>query len=328
MRISLEGLQIIDAIHRRGSFAGAAQELFRVPSTITYGVQKLEQDLGLALFHRNGHRSRLTPAGEELLKEGRLILQAAANLEARLKDVSRPNAASVRIALDGVLPCGPMLELAREFYADPQYAYADLRIAHEPIPNGWDAPVAQHADLVVGASGNGLPEDSRHRRQSIGKLDVVAVAGGRHPLAAQRGPIAHHILRAHKVALLAGSSTEQPLRATRLARQSYIALPDMPTLRAALAMGLAISLVPRALVACELEAGTLVELRLEPPAPRSELYLAWEDGPKGEAFEWWLARLARPALIEEWLSASERSLQVLEPRSCHNANRDRTSSVA
>ena len=45
MRISLEGLQVIDAIHRRGSFAGAAEELFRVPSTITYAVQKLEEDL-------------------------------------------------------------------------------------------------------------------------------------------------------------------------------------------------------------------------------------------------------------------------------------------
>ena len=45
MRISLEGLQIIDAISRRGSFAGAAEELFRVPSTITYAVQKLEEDL-------------------------------------------------------------------------------------------------------------------------------------------------------------------------------------------------------------------------------------------------------------------------------------------
>jgi DNA-binding transcriptional LysR family regulator len=63
MRISLEGLQIMDAIHRRGSFAGAAEELFRVPSTITYAVQKLEEDLGFSLFRRNGHRPRLTPAG-------------------------------------------------------------------------------------------------------------------------------------------------------------------------------------------------------------------------------------------------------------------------
>ena len=303
MRISLEGLQIIDAIHRRGSFAAAAQALFRVPSTITYGVQKLEDDLGLPLFQRNGHRQRLTPAGEELLKEGRLILQAAADLEARLKDVSRADAASLRIAFDGGLPCGPMLELVREFYAEPQFACTDLRIAHEMVTNPWDAPLAEHADLVVGASGGGgLREGSRLRCRSIGTLDVVAVAGGRHPLAAHRGPIPRHILRTHKVALLAGSSTGQPLRATLPAGQSCIALPDMPSLRAVLAMGLAIALVPRASVARELEAGAVIEIKLEPPAPRPELYLAWDDGPKGEAFEWWLARLARPSLIDEWLS--------------------------
>ncbi|HEX6413615.1 MAG TPA: LysR family transcriptional regulator, partial [Burkholderiales bacterium] len=46
LKLSLEGLQILDAISRRGSFAAAAEELFRVPSTITYAVQKLEEDLG------------------------------------------------------------------------------------------------------------------------------------------------------------------------------------------------------------------------------------------------------------------------------------------
>ena len=45
LKLSLEGLQILDAISRRGSFAAAAEELFRVPSTITYAVQKLEEDL-------------------------------------------------------------------------------------------------------------------------------------------------------------------------------------------------------------------------------------------------------------------------------------------
>jgi DNA-binding transcriptional LysR family regulator len=41
----LESLQLIDAIARRGSFAGAADELGRVPSAITYAVRRLEDDL-------------------------------------------------------------------------------------------------------------------------------------------------------------------------------------------------------------------------------------------------------------------------------------------
>ena len=74
MRISLEAIETLDAIDRGGSFAAAAEELFRVPSAITYTVQKLEQDLGVAIFDRSGHRAELTEAGKELLREGRQLL--------------------------------------------------------------------------------------------------------------------------------------------------------------------------------------------------------------------------------------------------------------
>ncbi|MEE7566170.1 LysR family transcriptional regulator, partial [Xanthomonas sp. Kuri4-3] len=69
MKLSLDALRILDAIDRRGSFAGAAQGLFKVPSTISYTVAKLEQDLGVALFVRAGPRVTPTEAGRALLRE-------------------------------------------------------------------------------------------------------------------------------------------------------------------------------------------------------------------------------------------------------------------
>ena len=50
--VTLEALEILDAIDRKGSFAAAANALYRVPSAITYNVQKLEEDLGVVLFKR------------------------------------------------------------------------------------------------------------------------------------------------------------------------------------------------------------------------------------------------------------------------------------
>ena len=64
-------LQIIDAINRRGSFLKAAQALHRVPSTISYTLGKLEDELGVQVFARDGPRIELTPAGRELLRQGR-----------------------------------------------------------------------------------------------------------------------------------------------------------------------------------------------------------------------------------------------------------------
>ena len=48
--ITIDALKVLDAIDRKGSFAGAANELFRVPSAISYTVQKLEEDLNVAIF--------------------------------------------------------------------------------------------------------------------------------------------------------------------------------------------------------------------------------------------------------------------------------------
>ena len=39
LKLSLEALEILDAIARHGSFGRAAEELGRVPSAITYAVR-------------------------------------------------------------------------------------------------------------------------------------------------------------------------------------------------------------------------------------------------------------------------------------------------
>ena len=56
-------LEIQDSIDRLGSFAKAAEELNKATSALSYGVQKLEDQLGLSIFVRQGRRSVLTPAG-------------------------------------------------------------------------------------------------------------------------------------------------------------------------------------------------------------------------------------------------------------------------
>lgn len=67
--ITLEALHILDAIDRRGSFASAANELDRAPSSLSYQIQKLEQDLDIMIFDRSGHKANFTDAGKLILEE-------------------------------------------------------------------------------------------------------------------------------------------------------------------------------------------------------------------------------------------------------------------
>ena len=66
--LTLEALEVIDAIDKQGSFAAAADSLFRVQSKVSYTVRKLEEDIGVTLFEKVGRRAVLTPAGKVLLE--------------------------------------------------------------------------------------------------------------------------------------------------------------------------------------------------------------------------------------------------------------------
>src|SRR3954464_11394762 len=131
MRLSLDALQVMDAIDRKGSFAAAADELHRVPSAITYSVKQLEEGLGIALFDRTGHRAVLTEAGQELLSQGRRLLRAAADLECRVQQVAKGWESELRIAVDTVIGADKILRLAGEFYE--QASGTRLKLMHEVL---------------------------------------------------------------------------------------------------------------------------------------------------------------------------------------------------
>src|SRR6185295_12061318 len=137
MRLSIDSLEVLDAIDRKGSFAAAAHELHRVPSAITYSVKQLEESLGIELFDRKGHRAVLTEAGRELLNEGRRLLRAAADLECRVQQVARGWESELRIAVDTVIGASKLFGCLEEFYAEQ--SGTRLRISTEVLGGTWDA---------------------------------------------------------------------------------------------------------------------------------------------------------------------------------------------
>lgn len=86
--LTLEALRVMDAIDRRGSFAAADDdELGRVPSALSYTMQKLEEDV--VLFDRSGHRTKFTNVGRMLLERGRVLLEAADKLTTDAEALAR-----------------------------------------------------------------------------------------------------------------------------------------------------------------------------------------------------------------------------------------------
>ncbi|WP_027815128.1 LysR substrate-binding domain-containing protein [Paraburkholderia bannensis] len=88
--MELAALAIFRAVVRENGVTRAAAKLNRVQSNVTTRIKQLEEQLGTALFTRDGRRLVLTPAGETLLPYAERLLALADEARHALK-AGRPS---------------------------------------------------------------------------------------------------------------------------------------------------------------------------------------------------------------------------------------------
>lgn len=291
MRLSLDALAVLDAIDRKGSFAAAAEALYRVPSAITYTVQKLEQDLDVELFDRSGHRARLTPAGETLLREGRHLLHAAQALERTVKRAASGWESEFTIAVNDVIPIDDVFPLVRQFYANGHDTHLTLRA--ETLNGVWDTLVSGQADLAIGVIGEG-PPGGGYSIRPLGIVPFVFVVPPGHPLADVQEPLEDETIRAHR-AIAARDTTRElpPMTSSLLGGQPVLTVSGLDTKLRAHRAGLGVGYLPRHMVADDLANGRLIERQVKGHVPSPMLALAWRTQHEGSALQWFLEALDR-----------------------------------
>jgi LysR family transcriptional regulator, regulator for bpeEF and oprC len=84
---------------RRGSFAGAARELGLSPSAVAKSVARLEQDLGLRLFHRTTRQVTLTGEGQELFERCRRLVDEIEGIRAEAEGVRGKPSGTLRLSV-------------------------------------------------------------------------------------------------------------------------------------------------------------------------------------------------------------------------------------
>lgn len=84
--MDLSDLRIFTAVVRHGGVTRAAEHLHRVQSNVTTRIRQLEEDVGVELFHREGRKLVLTPAGHTLLDYADRLLALAEEARAALHD--------------------------------------------------------------------------------------------------------------------------------------------------------------------------------------------------------------------------------------------------
>jgi DNA-binding transcriptional LysR family regulator len=117
--MELRSLRTFVEVVRQGGFTQAAKTVFATQSTVSKAVKQLEDELGLLLLDRIGHRSHLTAAGEIVYRRALVMLAERDDLITELDELRGLQRGVLRIGLPPIgsdLLFAPLFAIYRSRY--------------------------------------------------------------------------------------------------------------------------------------------------------------------------------------------------------------------
>lgn len=292
--LSPDALQMVVTIARTGSFAAAARELGKVPSALTYSVRQLEDALDVLLFDRRSRQAKLTAAGEELLREGQLLLQQLDAVANRVKRVASGWETELTVVVDKAIAPHAVFDLMESFLAlKPP---TRLKMRSEVMTGTWEPLLHGEADLAIGISSDRLSAPDI-RCEPIGKHHFVLAVAAHHPLAQEPEPLSPAVVAQHRIIAVADSAKRLPPATSGiLPGQDVLTVPSMAAKLEAQLRGMGIGYLPEPMVRAHVAAGRLLRKEVDGPPRDFETHYAWRQtsAQPGLALTWWLHQLASP----------------------------------
>lgn len=281
--ITLEALNVLDAIESRGSFAKAAEQLNKVPSALSYIVQKLEGQLDVTLFVRQGRRSVLTPAGKYLLIEGRKVLNAINQLTEQTRTIAHGWEPSIKIAYDSIYDIGQLYSQLNSFLFEHPNIEIDLR--EEVMNGGWEALINDQVDLLIGAPAP-MPNHQGIRAVKLTTLELRLVVKKGHALTKLPTPISKTDIQAFRTIIVHDSAKQAtPWSANIIEQTQHFYVASIEQKIHAISAGIGIGYLPRNRIEQQLANGDLVTIDTGSEVVFTDIYAAWKVVNKGRGLQ-------------------------------------------
>lgn len=247
-----------------GSFARAAEILNRSQSSVSYGIARLQEQLGFPLLEIEGRKAVLTEAGERLLSEVSPLIDELVRVEERGRLWVAGHEPRIRLYVDSLAPRALIFSALSTF--QQEYGSVEI-ILNEQIRRPLEELDRNAFDLAIGYWEN----DGRHAVHLI-NVELVAVARSDHSLHAQQAPISKAVLSQFPVAVL---GHDKP--ASVIPRAQHIYVNSLEAAVEAVRCGFCHARLPRHMIAEDLAEGRLKEVKVRHATRIIPLALAFAD---------------------------------------------------
>jgi LysR family transcriptional regulator for metE and metH len=140
-------LTILQAVEQHGSLTAAADHLHLTQPALSHCMRKLEDQLGLEVWHREGRSLRPTQAGEWLLAVANRLLPQFSHAEERLQQFAQGERGNLRIGME-CHPCYQWLLKIVEPYFDA-WPKVDVDVRQKFQFGGIGALFGHEIDMLV-----------------------------------------------------------------------------------------------------------------------------------------------------------------------------------
>ncbi|PWR22239.1 LysR family transcriptional regulator [Zavarzinia compransoris] len=173
----LRTLRTLAEVVRQGGFSAAAKAVFATQPTVSKAIQQLEDELGVVLFDRTGHRPVLTAAGEIVHRRALAILNERDDMLREIDDLRGLRRGELRL---GLPPLGSAELFASLFAAYRQrYPGVEIRLIEHGSKRLEEILLAGGVEMIATL----LPLGDDFEFQPVRHEPLLALLPAAHPLA-------------------------------------------------------------------------------------------------------------------------------------------------
>ncbi|MDD5348575.1 MAG: LysR family transcriptional regulator [Chthoniobacteraceae bacterium] len=288
--IDSQYLRIYVTLARTLNMALAAKELHMTASGVSHCLKSLEEDLGCSLFSRSSRKFEITDIGRELLSDSEQILNKMQEIRGKIGSWNDWRQGQLLIGAEQSSFQALIAPTLREFRESfPEYTIKiDSCCSAQAIERVREGKL----DLAVVIAPASSPPDIIF--ELIGEDELQFVVNALHPWAIKRKVVREEISNRHMILPRHGDYTrtliEGYFRREKIRIQTCIELADEQAVKEFVRLDLGIAILPRWMLADELNDGSLVAL----PLGRRRLKRRWGV----------LRALSRKSNLSEYLFSS------------------------
>lgn len=146
-KVSLDQWRAFHAVVEYGGYAQAAEHLNRSQSSVSYAVNRLQEQLGIKLLEIVGRKAVLNDAGQILLQRSQQLVNDASAIEQQARYLQQGWEAEIRLAVEAAFPTERVMSTLKLF--EPIAKNTRIRLEEFVLSGAEELLSSGRVDLLI-----------------------------------------------------------------------------------------------------------------------------------------------------------------------------------